>query len=94
MNIENDKTILLLIEAAKRYKLDKLVLFGSRAKNTEKNNSDYDLLAYGDNYYDFYCYVEDDMPTLELFDIYDGNNIGHTFNDEIIRTGIVLYEKT
>ena len=45
----NDETIQDIIKYAKQYDLDKVVLFGSRAKGIAQKFSDYDLLIYGGN---------------------------------------------
>lgn len=89
-----DKDLEMLINAAIEYSIEKLVLFGSRAKGTPYAGSDYDILVYGENYTDFSLYVEYEMPSIKTYDLHDSQKISTAFAEEIERTGIVIYEKT
>lgn len=75
--------------------LERLVLFGSRAKGTHKYNSDIDLAAYwnGKPPADFHSRV-DDAVELYSFDLVDANAVANPLlREEIEKYGVVLYEK-
>lgn len=88
-----DKEILQVIEIAKHYNIDKLVLFGSQAKATANKYSDYDILVYGDNYTDFALEIEYNYISLKSFDLHNASSVSKDFLKEIIRTGKIIYEK-
>lgn len=86
-----------LQQLAKEYELDKLILFGSRARRTNHKRSDIDIAAYfGDSvkYLDF-CDSVDKIETLLMFDIV---NLSSELIDADLRVsiemeGIIIYEK-
>lgn len=60
-----------IIESAKRYRVQKLVLFGSRARGDFRPSSDIDLAVYGLDPRDDLAFSAtlDDLPTLLKFDM-------------------------
>ncbi|WP_297286604.1 nucleotidyltransferase domain-containing protein [uncultured Brachyspira sp.] len=82
---------------AKYKNIEKVMLFGSRAIDKERYNSDIDLAIVGE--FDF-LFCErlkeefENMPTLLKFDVVDYNNItnGELIND-INKYGKVIYSK-
>lgn len=94
MKPKKDETITLICDSARKFNIDKIILFGSRAKKINSKRSDYDLLVYGDDYYDFYSYMTDEVKSLDTFDISNGYSVSKDFFEEIQKTGVVIYEKT
>lgn len=86
-----------LCDICRKQDINKLILFGSRANDTNHERSDIDLAAYFDStsqYFDFHDAVYN-LPTLLMFDIVDLNSplISTEIKSEIKNKGIVLYEK-
>ncbi len=79
---------------AEKNKIEKVILFGSRARGTNTERSDIDIAVYGDNFDDFYWAVNENVNSLLLFDIVDLNRgISEKLQEEIERDGITIYEK-
>ena len=77
--------------AARRNGVQKLVLFGSRAKGTYSRASDIDLAVYGGNVRAFSDEVEETVRTLLRFDVIDmSRNLQPPFREQIEK-GVVLY---
>ena len=93
-NLYND--LILLFE--KDTTIEKVFLFGSRARGDYKNNSDIDLAFIfnnncSDNYIKMLTKLED-INTLYKFDVVDYNKINDIkFKQEINKDKIILYEK-
>ena len=88
-----DSVVEEIISLAKKYDIDRLVLFGSRAWGTYSRASDIDLAAYGGNVNGFATDAEETVQTLLRFDVVDmGRKLSPKFREEIER-GIVLYAK-
>ena len=82
-----------IISTAQRNGVQKLVLFGSRAKGTYSRASDIDLGVYGGNVWGFHAEAEETVPTLLRFDVIDmGGQLSPAFRKQI-EEGIVLYEE-
>ena len=80
----------------KRFGVEKIVLFGSRARGTNQEKSDIDLAVYGyEKFFDFQAEVEEKVWTLLRFGMVDMNreSISAELLDEINRDGVILYEK-
>ena len=82
-----------LIATAQRNGVQKLVLFGSRARGTYSRASDIDLGVYGGNVREFHAEAEETVPTLLRFDVIDmGRPLSPDFRRQI-EAGVVLYEE-
>ena len=82
-----------IILLAEKYGVEKLVLFGSRARGDYLRASDIDLAVYGGDIKRFAIDAEENAQTLLRFDIIDmGLKLSPAFRAEIER-GIVLYAK-
>ena len=84
-----------VIAYGKQYDVEKLVLFGSRARRDHMEKSDIDLAVYGcadcDN---FYYDIQEKVWTLLEFDIINmEEKVSESLRQEISRDGVVLYEK-
>lgn len=82
-----------LIALARSCGLEKLILFGSRARGDHRERSDVDLAVSGGDVVRFSLGVED-LPTLLSFDVIDLDSaVQPELLDSIQREGKILYEK-
>ncbi len=83
-----------VVYLAKKYAIDKVILFGSRARGDNKERSDIDLAVSGGNVTMFTLDVDeiDVVPTLLMFDVVD---LDRGCNEELLssirRDGVLLY---
>ena len=83
-----------IIALAKKHSLEKVILFGSRARGDYQRASDFDLAVFGGNVTEFALDVEEYTSTLLFFDVVDLNkNLQTEFRESIKKEGKVLYEK-
>lgn len=83
-----------IIKIAKKHSIEKVILFGSRARGDNFERSDIDLAVSGGNSLDFYYDIEENTWTLLSFDIVDlDKGISKELQTEIDRDGVVIYEK-
>ena len=83
-----------ICELAKKYDVDRVVLFGSRARGDYKRVSDIDLAVSGGNFAGFALDVDEETSTLLKFDIVNlDGSVQKELRDSIEREGRVLYEK-
>lgn len=88
-NIQKEITAL-----AQKYSIDKVLLFGSRARGDNKKRSDIDLAVTGGNITGFRLAVDDEIRTLLMFDVVNLDEPVQTpLRKSIEQEGIVLYEK-
>lgn len=88
------EAISALIMLAKKYKVDKLILFGSRARGDYHQTSDIDLAVAGGDVIRFSVDVEDAVPTLLKFDVVNlDGSVQCELRKSIEKEGILLYEK-
>lgn len=74
--------------------VEKIILFGSRARGTNTERSDIDIAVSGGDFDDFYWKVNEETWSLLSFDIVDlSQKISDELREEIRRDGKVLYEK-
>ncbi len=84
---------------SKHSNIQKVLIFGSRAKGNYGEGSDIDLAAIGENIsfnqlMDINIQIED-LGLLYKVDVVDYNkNIGTPIGDHIDRVGIIFYDKT
>lgn len=89
----NNKIFDRITEYAVEFGIDKIILFGSRASDQDRADSDYDIAVIGERYLDFYLSLLYDEDFLETFDIHNYSEASETFKSEINK-GVVIYEKT
>ena len=81
-------------QLARKYQIEKVILFGSRARGDYKRVSDIDLAVVGGDFVSFSLDVDEDTSTLLKFDIV---NLSGKVQEELLRSieeeGVVLYEK-
>ena len=88
-HVEND-----IIKIAKKNNIKKVILFGSRARGTNRERSDIDLAVSGGDSTNFYFDLEEDAWTLLLFDVVNlDEKISDELKKEIERDGVVIYEE-
>lgn len=74
--------------------VEKIVLFGSRARGNNTERSDVDLAVYGGDFDSFFWNIKENVHSLLMFDLVDvDDGISRDLEEEIERDGIVLYEK-
>ena len=83
-----------IVQLAKEHDLQKVLLFGSRARGTNHERSDIDLAASGKDVVGFSFDVDEKVRTLLMFDVVNLNRrISEELKAEIARDGVVIYEK-
>lgn len=79
---------------ARKNHVEKVFLFGSRARGDYRERSDIDLAFQGGNSSSFILDVEEDTSTLLEFDIIDlAKPMQKELSESIRREGILIYEK-
>lgn len=83
-----------ICDLARQYNVDKVVLFGSRARGDHRERSDIDLAVYGGDYVCFSLDVDDTTSTLLKYDFVNMNtSVQPELLEAIEREGICIYEK-
>ena len=81
-----------IVAIAKSHKIEKLLLFGSRARGDNNEHSDIDLAVAGGDVLGFSLDVDEKTNTLLSFDVVDlGEQISAVLRREIERDGVDLY---
>ena len=83
-----------IIQLAKQYDIQKVILFGSRARGDNWERSDIDLAVSGGDIPRFSLDLDEEVWTLLLFDV--GNldePVQPALLEEIARDGVLIYEK-
>lgn len=81
-----------IIQFAKVCKLNRVVLFGSRARGSHRDRSDVDLAVFGKNVAEFQFMLEDEADSLLSFDVVDmGTVVSQKLKQNIEREGVCLY---
>lgn len=81
-------------ELAYNYNVDKIVLFGSRARGDYKRVSDIDLAVSGGNFVRFAVDVDEETSTLLKFDLVNlDGSVQEELRTVIEKEGKILYEK-
>ena len=79
---------------AQRHQLDKVVLFGSRARGDHHWASDIDLAVWGGSVARFATDIDEETSTLLKYDVVDmGQDVSPDLLASIQKEGRVLYEK-
>ncbi|MCD8216510.1 MAG: nucleotidyltransferase domain-containing protein [Clostridiales bacterium] len=79
---------------AKEHQIERVILFGSRARGDYTERSDIDLAVYGGNFDAFYWDIKEKAHTLLMLDIVDLNKkISDDLREDIERDGCIIYEK-
>lgn len=71
-----------------KYNVDKIILFGSRAKGTHRERSDIDIAVLGGDFDGFYWDIKENARTLLMFDIVNmSEGISEELQKEIDKYG-------
>ncbi len=83
-----------LIDTAKKNNIEKMYVFGSRARGDYHRTSDIDLAVSGGNISAFSVDIEEYVSTLLEFDIVNlGGRIQENLKESIKKEGKLVYEK-
>ena len=83
-----------ILMLAEKNNIEKVILFGSRARGDYRKTSDIDLAVSGGSVARFQADIEEEVSTLLSFDIVDmDGSVQEELVDSIKREGKVLYEK-
>jgi Nucleotidyltransferase domain. len=83
-----------ILQFARDAGVERLVLFGSRARGTYSERSDIDLAVYGGDFDAFYFRVQEETESLLEFDLIDMHRkVSPSLLEDIEREGIEIYEK-
>ena len=90
----NEKVIDAIIQLATDCNIERVVLFGSRARGDYKERSDIDIAAYGGEIDKFGIEVDEFVPTLLKFDVVNMDKpVQNELIDSIEKEGVTIYEK-
>ena len=79
---------------AVKHQIQKIILFGSRARGDNDERSDIDIAVSGGDFLKFYADVQEDFPSLLSFDIVNlDKKISIELQNEIKKDGVLLYSK-
>lgn len=83
-----------ICDIARKYHVQKVVLFGSRARGNFKEKSDIDLAVQGGDFIRFMLDVNEETSTLLKFDIINlDEEIQGELREAIKKEGKIVYEK-
>ena len=89
-----ENVITEIVELAQKYDLQKVILFGSRARGDFRRASDIDLAVSGGNVAMFAVDVEEETSTLLQFDVVNLDlELQEKLLESIKKEGMILYEK-
>jgi predicted nucleotidyltransferase len=90
-----------IVESISQFdEIDKVILFGSRAKGNYKPGSDIDIAIYGENINmnvvsSLRSLLEDQSHMPYFFDVIDGTHLTHKeLEEHIERVGILIFSKS
>lgn len=94
----NDIVLENINEIAKKYNVEKVILFGSRARGDNLDTSDYDLAIFAEDLNPItiarFSIKIDEIETLKKIDlVYVDKNTDGSLLDNIIKEGMIIYEK-
>lgn len=79
---------------AKNHSVQKVVLFGSRARGDNTERSDIDIAVYGGDFDAFYWDIKEKVHSLLMFDVVEmDDSVSEDLMREIQRDGVIIYEK-
>lgn len=89
-----DRVLRELFSFAQKHSINRIVLFGSRARGTNTERSDIDIAVYGGDFDSFYWDVKEKVNSLLMFDIVQADSsVSNELKKEIQKDGVVIYEK-
>lgn len=89
-----DRVLKDIFFAAKTCGIEKVILFGSRARGTHSERSDIDIAVSGGDFDRFYEMIDENVWSLLSFDVISlDQGISDELQKEIKRDGVTIYEK-
>ena len=89
-----EKVIREILELAEKYRVHKVILFGSRARGDYRRVSDIDLAVSGGDVTRFTFAVDEETSTLLKYDVVNlDGSVQEELRESIQKEGRVLYEK-
>ncbi len=83
-----------ILSLAQKHNIQKIIVFGSRARGDYRKTSDIDLAVIGGNVSAFSVEIEESTSTLLEYDIIDlGKVVQKELLDAIQKEGVVIYEE-
>ncbi|MEE1314173.1 MAG: nucleotidyltransferase domain-containing protein [Faecalimonas sp.] len=83
-----------IISIAKQHGVEKVLLFGSRARGDFRKTSDIDIAVSGGDIARFVADIHEETPTLLMFDIVNlDGSVQKELMQSIEQEGITIYEK-
>ena len=83
-----------ICDIARKYNVQKVILFGSRARGNFKEKSDIDLAVQGGDFIRFMLDVNEETSTLLKFDIVNlDEEIQNELRESIKKEGKIVYEE-
>ena len=80
---------------AEAHDVEKVILFGSRARGDNTERSDVDVAIVGGDFDNFYWDMDENINSLLTFDVVKlDSKTSQALKQEIERDGVVIYEKT
>ena len=90
----NEKVLREIQELADRYKIHRVILFGSRARGDYHKTIDIDLAVSGGDIVSFTIDVDEETYTLLNFDVVNLDGpVQEELRESIEKEGIIIYEK-
>ena len=90
----SDELMNSIIEIGKHREIERIIIFGSRARGDYRERSDIDLAVSGGDVVMFSLDVDEETPTLLFFDVVNlDGNVQHELLESIDKEGVVIYEK-
>ena len=96
--LTDEEILKKVVEIVSKYLPDcRIYLFGSRAKGTARENSDFDIAVDCGSKIPFSVMAKiegefEELPTLKSFDLVDLSLVSEEFRETVKRTGVVLYD--
>lgn len=93
-----DKVIELIKHVTQKYKIEKVILFGSRARDDHSITSDYDIAVFGDELSPEdearFCADVEEIDTLKKIDVvFIKQNTEGALLQNIMKDGVIIYEQ-
>lgn len=89
-----EQVIYEICSLAQKYNIQKVILFGSRARGDYRRTSDIDLAVQGGEFERFALDVDEETSTLLKYDIIDlSRELQPELLESIQKEGIIIYEK-
>ncbi len=92
--LTDEEILKKIVEIVSKYLPNcRIYLFGSRAKGTARENSDFDIAVDCGSKIPFSVMAKiEEFPTLKSFDLVDLSLVSDDFRETVKKTGVILYD--